>query len=132
MGDEEFEERSDGGDVGFMESLPFSIPEELKLYENFNNFHWSKEELDPEKNFESKQNSNVMRNIERVDHHEIDGNNRRDKIQYYEHEGQGEEINSFGDNFSFTESRMGTFFNDIEIEDTFPSIDNFGPSWESR
>ena len=130
--EEEFEERNTGGDdVGFMESLPFSIPEELQLYENdFSNFDWSKEELDPEKNFESKSNSNAVRNIERVDRYEIDGNNSRDKIQYYKHEGQEEEINSFGDNFSFTESRLGTFFNDIE--DTFPSIGNFGPSWESR
>jgi len=131
--EEEFKERNTegAGDVGFMESLPFSIPEELKLYENdFNNFHWSKEELDPAKIFESTYDSNAMRNIERVDRHEIDGINSRDKIQYYEHEGQEEDINSFGDNFSFTESRMGTFFNDIE--DTFPSIVNFGPSWESR
>ena len=131
--EEEFEERKDGadGDVGFMESVPFSIPEELKFYENnFNSFHWSKEELDSEKNFESTFDSIGMRNIERVDRREIDGNNSRDKVQYYENEGQEEDINSFGDNFSFTESRMGTFYNDIE--DTFPSIVNFGPSWESR
>ena len=131
---EQFEERNDGGtddNIGFMESVPFSIPEELTFYQDgFNNFHWSKEELDPEEHFESTFHSKAMRNIERADRHEIDGNNSRGKIQYFGNEGQKEDINSFGDNFSFTESRMGTFFNDIE--DTFPSIVNFGPSWESR
>ena len=43
--------------------------------------------------------------------------------------GSGPGANSFGDDFSFSEENFGDFFNDVS--DTFPSISQFGPSWES-
>ena len=43
--------------------------------------------------------------------------------------GSGPGANSFGDDFSFSGENFGDFFNDVS--DTFPSISQFGPSWES-
>ena len=49
----------------------------------------------------------------------------RDKEYEVEYGGDA----SFRDDFSFSDSNLGEFFDDIS--DTFPEVSEFGPSWES-
>ena len=111
----------EGNDDGFMESVPFTFPEEIEMFpgKSFNDFHWAKEEVDIGTALKSKQDSSTMRDIERFD---------QDRVTYHNQEHQ-QETHSFGDDFTFSKSRIGNFFNDID--DKFPSIVKFGSPWES-
>ena len=51
------------------------------------------------------------------------------RTKTFEIEYRGNAENSFGDDFSFSDSNLGEFFDDIS--DTFPDMSDFGPSWES-
>lgn len=51
------------------------------------------------------------------------------RTKTFEIEYRGNAENSFGDNFSFSDSNLGEFFDDIS--DTFPEMSDFGPTWES-
>ena len=116
------EERND---EGFMESVQFTIPEEIKSFsgQDFSDFKWEREELDSGKAFEPQYDSNVRRNIERLDSTEATRNQDN-------HHKNKQEINSFVDDFSFSNSRNRNYFKDFE--DSFPSSINFGSPWESR
>lgn len=51
------------------------------------------------------------------------------RTKTFEIEYRGNAENSFGDDFSFSDSNLGEFFDDIS--DTFPEMSEFGPTWES-
>ena len=123
-----FIERNDNSN-GFMESVPFTFPEELKTFsgKSFNELDWAMKGSETGKYFESKPEANKLRNINRADFPETETYNQ-DTLQAYDQRDQ-QEINSFGDDFSFGNSRIGNFFNDID--GNFPRLE-FGSAWESR
>ena len=110
-------------DNGFMGSVPFTFPDELKSFsgKTFNELDWARKGSEEGKYFKPKPESNKLRNTDRADFPPT-GTRNQNTGKYSDNQVQ-QEINSFGDDFSFSNSRIGDFFNDIE--------GNF-PNWESR
>ena len=141
---------------GFMDSQPFSLPLTFKSsfktetrpqklnknmwYRNHIQSQTKVKESYPRDSFtdpRSRQNQNVTPHNKYERSFVESSNQRRNSLdrqrsgepKTIEIEYRGNSENSFGDDFSFSESNLGEFFDDIS--DTFPDMSEFGPSWES-
>ena len=129
--------------TGFMDSRPFSLP--LSFQSSF--------KVEPQKinanmlDRKRNQSQGAVRKTYPSDYSKdersyLEGSNQRrfgidktrtdeplPRMKTFEIEFRGNPENSFGDDFSFSDSNLGEFFDDIS--ETFPDISDFGPSWES-
>ena len=141
---------------GFMDSQPFSLP--LSFESSFktktrpqkiNVNMWDRNYIQSQTNMKesyprdsftdsrSRKNQNVTPDNKYERSYVESGNQRRNSLdrqrsgepKTIEIEYRGNSENSFGDDFSFSDSNLGEFFDDIS--DTFPEMSDFGPSWES-
>ena len=135
---------------GFMDSQPFSLPQSFESSfenepQNINGYSWDREfnpgpttessvsgsrflqteRLKPFNKYERSlvEKTNTSRNYDKKRRYMRPSS--RDKEYEVEFGGDA----SFRDDFSFSDSNLGEFFDDIS--DTFPDVSEFGPSWES-
>ena len=141
---------------GFMDSQPFSFPLTFKSSfktetrpQKLNKNMWDRNHIQtqtkvkesyPRDSFtdpRSRQNLNVTPH-NKYERSFVESSNQRRNSLNGQRSGQPKTIeieyrgipeNSFGDDFSFSDSNLGEFFDDIS--ETFPDMSEFGPSWES-